>query len=45
MHEMKCAAREEVRRGIDVAGVFGAEGERCMREAMRWDVRDGGGED
>lgn len=45
MHEAECAAGKEVRRRIDIAGVFGTEGEGCKREAVRGDVWNGGGED
>ena len=34
MYQTECAFREEVRRSIDVAGVFGAERERRVREAV-----------
>ena len=45
MYETECAAGEEVRRGIYIAGVFGTKGERGVRETVGGDVRQGRRED
>jgi len=39
------AIGEEIGRCVDVVSVFGAQGERCVGEAVGWDVWDGSGED
>lgn len=44
-HKVEDAAREEVRRDGQETRVFGAELQRRAREAVRGDVREGGGQD
>lgn len=45
MYQAECPVGKQVRRGVDVTCVFGAEGECCACEAVRGDVWKGGGED
>jgi hypothetical protein len=44
MNEAEGTIREQVRRCIDIAGVFGAEGERCVCEPIEGNVWEGCGE-
>lgn len=42
--ELEDSPREQIRRDVEVAGVAGAERERCLREAVGGDVSQGGRE-
>ena len=44
MHESERAVGEEICGRINISCIFGAEAKGCVREAMRGDMRDGGGE-